>query len=303
MQYSDELKDALLRRMLPPNNESITKIAREEGISEQTLRNWRDKARADGIAAPGTSATADKWSTQDKFLIVVETASMSEIELAEYARKKGLYVEQIKAWKDACMNANGGVAQEAARLTKELKAAERTNKQLQKELDRKEKALAESYCNDWQGERWESTSRLFGQSWFIAPQIRLSEEQTKAGGKSYTYYFTVESSLPMVKSGHAVEVAIVFNQPDQTADLSGRTYDETFCKTMRKMWVQFAKTGNPSISAEISPDGKAKVWTPYDLQNKPIMILDEFNIHIENESALKIVDWEKSYFLTNYYLI
>ena len=42
---SPELKDALLRRMLPPNNESITKISREEGISEQTLRNWRDKAR------------------------------------------------------------------------------------------------------------------------------------------------------------------------------------------------------------------------------------------------------------------
>lgn len=45
MNYSSELKDALLRRMLPPNNESITKISREEGISEQTLRNWRDKAR------------------------------------------------------------------------------------------------------------------------------------------------------------------------------------------------------------------------------------------------------------------
>ena len=66
------------------------------------------------------------------------------MQLAEYARKKGLYVEQIKTWKDACMNANGGVAKEAARLTKELKAAERTNKQLQKELDRKEKALAET---------------------------------------------------------------------------------------------------------------------------------------------------------------
>lgn len=38
---------------------------------------------------------------------------MSEAELAEYARKKGLYVEQIKAWKDACMNANGGIAKEA----------------------------------------------------------------------------------------------------------------------------------------------------------------------------------------------
>lgn len=51
MNYSKELKDALLRRMLPPNNESITKISKEEGISEQTLRNWRDKARRDGGAA------------------------------------------------------------------------------------------------------------------------------------------------------------------------------------------------------------------------------------------------------------
>ena len=144
MQYSNELRDAMLRRMLPPNNESPAKIAREEGISEQTLRNWRDKARADGIAAPGTVGTSDKWSTQDKFLIVVETASMPETDLAEYCRKKGLYVEEVKAWKDACMNANGGVAQEAARLSRELKASERANKILQKELDRKEKALAEA---------------------------------------------------------------------------------------------------------------------------------------------------------------
>lgn len=144
MQYSQELKNSITRRMLPPNNESISKISKEEGISEQTLRNWRDNARANGIAAPANDAISDKWSTQDKFLIVVETAGMSETELAEYARQKGLYVEQIHAWKDACMNANGGVAQEAARLAKELKTAKRENKQLEKELTIKEKALAEA---------------------------------------------------------------------------------------------------------------------------------------------------------------
>lgn len=125
MNYSKELKDALLRRMLPPNNESIAKISKEEGVSEQTLRNWRDKARQDGSAAPGTYANSDDWSTQDKFLIVVESTGMNETELAEYARKKGLYVEQIKTWKDACMNANGGVAKEAARLNRELKDSEK----------------------------------------------------------------------------------------------------------------------------------------------------------------------------------
>ena len=134
MNYSPELKDALLRRMLPPNNESITKISREEGISEQTLRNWRDKARKEGYAAPGTDAVPDDWSTQDKFLVVVETASMNETELAEYARKKGLYVEQI----------NGGIAKEASRLNRELKDSEKERRKLEKELQRKEKALAEA---------------------------------------------------------------------------------------------------------------------------------------------------------------
>ena len=110
MKYSKEYRESILRRIMPPNSESITRIAKEEGISEQTLRNWQKRARRDGYAAPGTDAQSEEWSTQDKFVIVVETASMNESELAEYARKKGLYVEQIKAWRDACMNANGGIA-------------------------------------------------------------------------------------------------------------------------------------------------------------------------------------------------
>mgnify|MGYP003545288815 len=97
MYYSQELKDSILRKILPPNNKSITKVAKEEGISEQTIRNWQKQARAEGVAAPGNDLSSEKWSTQDKFLIVVETAGMNETDLAEYARKKGLYVDQIKA--------------------------------------------------------------------------------------------------------------------------------------------------------------------------------------------------------------
>jgi hypothetical protein len=45
MQYSTERKEAVLRKMVPPNNRSIKQLAREEGISEATLFNWRSKAR------------------------------------------------------------------------------------------------------------------------------------------------------------------------------------------------------------------------------------------------------------------
>ena len=180
-------------------------------------------------------------------------------------------------------------------------AADRKAKKMAQMTD-EEKALVESFCNDIKGEPYEYTSRLFDQLVFIAPLFRLSENQTKAGGKTYTYYFTVESSVPLMKCGHAVELSTVFNHPEQTF-VTGRTFDETFSKTMRRMWVQFAKTGNPSLSASESPDGKAKEWPLYDLENKQLMIFDEFDIHPEKESQRKIIDWDRTYFLTKYYCI
>ncbi len=130
----------------------------------------------------------------------------------------------------------------------------------------------------------------------------MGKRKARAGGKSYTYYFTVESSVPLMRSGHAIELSTVFNHPEDTL-VTGRQFDETFSKTMRKMWVQFAKTGNPSLSAADSPDGKAHEWPLYDLKDKKVMVFDEFNIHPEKESELKILDWDRTYFLTRYYCL
>ncbi len=142
-------------------------------------------------------------------------------------------------------------------------AADRKAKKLALMTD-EEKALTESFCKDVKGESYEPYCKWFSQLMFNAPCIRLSESQTKAGGKSFTYYFTVESALPMLKSAHGMALAPLFKHPEMDGD-TGRAFDETFSKTMRKMWVQFAKTGNPSLSADISPDGKAKEWPLYDL--------------------------------------
>ena len=182
-------------------------------------------------------------------------------------------------------------------------AADRKAKKLA-QLTEQEKALVESFCENAKdvSPEYSGISRLFDQLVFIAPLFRMSENQTRAGGKSYTYFFTVESSVPLMRSGHAVELSTVFNHPEETL-VTGRQFDETFSKTMRKMWVQFAKTGNPSLSADISPDGKAHEWPLYDLKDKKVMVFDEFNIHPEKESERKILDWERTYFLTKYYCL
>jgi para-nitrobenzyl esterase len=179
-------------------------------------------------------------------------------------------------------------------------AADRMAKRA-KLMTAEENALVESYVNSATGEDWEKTSALFSQSYFNAPAIRMSETQTKAGGKVFTYLFTPEASTPGVKSGHAIEQSAVFNHPELSVQIAGRAFDEIFCKTIRKMWIQFAKTGNPSLTAEQSPDGTAKEWPLYDTGDKHVMVLDEFNIHPAKESDVKIVDWDKTYFLTKLY--
>ncbi len=172
---------------------------------------------------------------------------------------------------------------------------------LDAKLSDEEKALVDSYCNDVKEESYEQHCHLFSQLWFIVPTIKQSESQTKGKGKVYTYYFTPESPDPVMKCGHAIELSTIFNHPEMSED-TGRVFDEAFSKTVRKMWVQFAKCGNPSLGADISPDGKAHEWPLYDTKEKKVMVLDEFDIHPAKESEVKIVDWDRTYFLTKYYM-
>jgi transposase len=67
------------------------KISEETGITETTLYKWRKEARIAGNATPGDGQGSEQWSSEDKFLVVMETYAMNEVELAEYCRKKGLY--------------------------------------------------------------------------------------------------------------------------------------------------------------------------------------------------------------------
>lgn len=142
--YSEEFKYSIMTKMMPPQNQSVSEIARETGLSEGTLHKWRKQARAKGLAVPGGEQEVERWSTQDKFLIVMESTLLSEVELAEYCRSKGLYVEQVVAWRDACMQANGGVAQQAARLQKNLRQKDKELRKMEQELRRKDAALAET---------------------------------------------------------------------------------------------------------------------------------------------------------------
>ena len=71
--YSPEFKEAIVRKMMPPENVPIMRLAEESGVSYVTLAKWREEVRSGGEAAPGNGEQPDRWSSEDKFLIVLET--------------------------------------------------------------------------------------------------------------------------------------------------------------------------------------------------------------------------------------
>ncbi len=144
IRYSDEKKAAILKRMMPPESCSVSRLSKEFKISEVSLYNWRTAARKKGLLVPDSKQKPEQWSSANKFVVVLETARMSEAELSAYCRQKGLFIEQVKAWRDACENANERAEQSGSETRKALQSEKKRVRELERELQRKEKALAEA---------------------------------------------------------------------------------------------------------------------------------------------------------------
>lgn len=92
--YPKEMKEAIIARMLE-GDETVTDIQRDTGVGINTLYRWRDQAKHQkGLSATTKYKNADKWSSQDKFMVVLETANLTEIEFSEHCREKGVDPEQ-----------------------------------------------------------------------------------------------------------------------------------------------------------------------------------------------------------------
>lgn len=76
--YSEERKQAVLAKLLPPHELAPKTVAEQEGIALATIYNWRRQARLQGRLVPDADASGpESWSARDKFAAVVETAAMS----------------------------------------------------------------------------------------------------------------------------------------------------------------------------------------------------------------------------------
>ena len=145
--YDAAVRDAVRQRMSPPNRESITEIARDTGIAVQTLYSWRSQWQKQGLLVPATSRPPEQWSPADKLATVIQTAGLSGVELGNFCRERGLFPKQVARWRQAAEDANGPNApsmSDQRDLQRQNQEQAREIRRLQRELQKKEKALSEA---------------------------------------------------------------------------------------------------------------------------------------------------------------
>ena len=139
MRYSNSVKESALRRILPPNNEKVKSVSSELGIPSSTITTWLYKARRNN-SIPINKSVDKRYSLKDKYQILVKISSLNDKETGIYLRELGLHSQHLNVWDQELKDYMGNKKPKEDESTSDLK---RKIKSLEKELLRKDKALAE----------------------------------------------------------------------------------------------------------------------------------------------------------------
>jgi transposase len=144
VQYSNGFKARMVQRMSGPERISATALSKEVGVSQATLSRWlrtsstlvQVDGRRDGREAGGKSPR--RWTVEEKLRVLSETSKLSDDDLGAFLRREGLHTAQIEEWRRLASEALIGTRKRSTKSpeTKRIK-------ELEKELLRKDQALAE----------------------------------------------------------------------------------------------------------------------------------------------------------------
>jgi hypothetical protein len=122
--------------LLPPESAAITAVSQEIGVSVATLERWR----ADALSLP---ARERAWTAAARLQAVIATAAMDEAQRSAWCREQGVYPTELQQWKENATAALSEIPEERA-SPQETRDARKRVKELERDLRRKEKALAET---------------------------------------------------------------------------------------------------------------------------------------------------------------
>ncbi len=134
--YGQTFKDRAVARLLPPESAAVQVVAREIGIGVDTLQRWREDVQS--MPARGRA-----WTARARLEAVITTAALDEASKNAWCRQHGVYPAELDNWR---ASATAALAEpEQARASPQATRADKKRiKELERDLLRKERALAET---------------------------------------------------------------------------------------------------------------------------------------------------------------
>jgi transposase-like protein len=133
----------MVQRMAGPRGLSATALSKECGVSQQTLSRWRRDASTLPAMGGGDdmdrgSSRPKQWTAEEKFRVVLAAAELPDSQLGEFLRREGVHTAQLEEWRQLVLAALA-TRKPSAKANPEA----RRIRELERDLDRKNKALAE----------------------------------------------------------------------------------------------------------------------------------------------------------------
>jgi transposase len=166
MRYGRAIKESVLKRVLPPNAESIRSVSVDVRIAEQTIRNWIAKVDQ-GILGDDVQLGPRQLGAPEKFALLLEAAGLKEDERGPWIREKGLHTEHLQLWQQELRDT---VAEKSNKDKQDLK-------DLPRSASRNWKKSSTAKIRLWpKWQRWSHSKKNSITSWRTARTIDPSGE-------------------------------------------------------------------------------------------------------------------------------
>lgn len=148
--YSSKFKERMIVKMTGPGARSATSLSKEVGVAQATLSKWLREAKVGamvddgrGGGRRGRSSERKRWTSAEKIRVVMEATAAGEADLGALLRREGLHEADLERFREEVLEA-AAKGFEAGRRPRGPSPEQKRVRKLEKELARKEKALAEA---------------------------------------------------------------------------------------------------------------------------------------------------------------
>jgi transposase len=141
--YTDSFKRSVVAKLTIPGAPSVYTMREKLGVSGSTLYKWIQVYGNNQIMTD-KKRTPSSRSPEEKFQAILDTTKLSEQELGKYLRTHGLHSADLEKWQTEFKASLTSQQTQKKIRNPELKVMKAENKALKRELNRKDKALAEA---------------------------------------------------------------------------------------------------------------------------------------------------------------